>query len=321
MSLPQADDLDNVRESFWRDRAINDRASITSADLLWDFLGNSGRRLGAWELTDGVNLFFRGQSNISYGISNSLYRAVRAAKGGGERVSEHDLFQAEQAAIKLLREQGLGRHMTDGQLLMLMQHHLMPTRLIDVSRTPYEALYFAVESAEDTDGVLFLINPHEPIERSEAKLHKVDSLPWEQYVRGTRQATKSWTNQVWLVDHLSLDARMHAQNGVFLAGGLARRYKGIRYVDARPGATGVITAEVHADVSSYSINWLQSVTASPNTRWGASGWVVRIESGWKRPLRERLKRDKQIWFDSIYPPVDEVSRLVKHVVAGVAASS
>ncbi|UIN31313.1 FRG domain-containing protein [Microbacterium binotii] len=320
MVLPQTEDLDNVRRSFWRDRAINDRASITSVEQLWKFLGDGKRRLGAWDLKDGINLFFRGQSNISYGVSNSLYRAVRASKGGGERVSELDLFRAEQAAIELLRAEGLGRHMTDGQLLMLMQHHLMPTRLIDVSRTPHEALYFAVESAEDTDGLLFLINPHEPIERSEAKLHKEQSLPWERYVRGTRQATKDWTNQVWLVDHLSLDARMHAQNGVFLAGGLARRYKGIRYNDVRPGATGPVTGEIHADVSSYSINWLRSVTAAPNTRWGASGWVVRIESGWKRPLRERLKREKGIWFDSIYPPVDEVSRLVKHVIAKVTAS-
>lgn len=319
MVLLQTEDLDHVRRSFWRDRAINDRESLLSAEQLWDFLGDGQRRLGTWDLEDGTNLFFRGQSNISYGVSNSLYRAVRASKGGPERVSELDLFRAEEAAIELLRAEGLGRHMTDGQLLMLMQHHLMPTRLIDVSRTPYEALYFAVESAEDTDGVLFLINPHEPIERSEAKLHKEQSLPWERYVRGTRQATKEWTNQVWLVDHLSLDARMHAQNGVFLAGGLARRYTGIRYADARAGATGDIGADAHADVCAYSINWLQSVTASPNTRWGASGWVIRIKSDWKRPLRERLKREKEIWFDSIYPPVDEVSRLVKHVVASVTA--
>lgn len=314
----QREDLDCVRSAFWSARAINDRESIDSAASLWDFLANPSRRLGGWGVDDGVNLFFRGQSDITYGLSNSLYRAVKSAKMSSDRVLEAELLCAERAALDRIRREGLGRNMTDGQLLMVMQHHLMPTRLVDVSRTPFEALYFAVETAEDRDGVVFLINPHDPVVRAEAKLHKESGLPWAQFVRGAKQASNEWTNQVWLIDHLSLDPRMHAQNGVFLVGGLARKYEGVRYRDRRPGAVGYISADVHADICTYSINWLESVTRVPNSRWGASGWVVRVDRTWKRELRHRLKEEKGIWCDSIYPPFDEVGRLVRFVIDSVS---
>ena len=82
-----------------------------------------------------------------------LYRAVQ----GVGRVTEAKLAKAESAVIREMRHQGLGHRMSDGELLMVLQHHEIPTRLIDFCRSPLPALYFATEEMDGTDGRLFIV--------------------------------------------------------------------------------------------------------------------------------------------------------------------
>jgi hypothetical protein len=67
-------------------------------------------------------------------------------------ITEKILIEAEIALISSMRAEGLGRLMTDGELMMVLQHHGIPTRLIDVSVQPLEALFFAVDSSGEVAG-------------------------------------------------------------------------------------------------------------------------------------------------------------------------
>ncbi len=324
-------------ERFWRAKSNNAQLGITSHEKLVDFLDGGCRRIAEWEPTLDA-LYFRGQSSIRYGFTTSLFRDVNEAKNEGaadqeastgsyERVSEKDLADAEARAIAALRAEGLGRGLTDGELLMLMQHHLGPTRLLDVSRTPFESLFFAVENNEDQDGVLFVVQPHDEnnIQHvdlgrppTDTSIDDVQPLPWRENARGTKYAKGDWTNQVSIVDHVGLHPRMRAQNGVFLVGGLIRQSAGIFY--RRGGEDGSTVAGPAVDkdqislLSNFAINWSTRRQAAPTTAsWGATGWVLVIPAEWKRPLREAL-RAKGISTDTIYPPVVEVVKLMKHVV-------
>ncbi|MFF8430572.1 FRG domain-containing protein [Streptomyces sp. NPDC016566] len=50
--------------------------------------------------------------------------------------------------------------MAEGPLLAVLQHHSLSTRLIDVSESPIEALYFAVDHEHGADGCLFMVYLH-----------------------------------------------------------------------------------------------------------------------------------------------------------------
>jgi hypothetical protein len=146
-------------------------------------------------------------------LSSSLYRLCRNEKGA--TVTEADLTTAETTIIQAMRKEGLGRLMTDGELLMVLQHHGIPTRLIDVSTAPTEALFFAVDQNDAADGRLFIIDVHEPVPLA---LDEEDpQLPWTDAVWGTR-TTKEWSGAVSIVDAAALDPRMRAQRGKFLVG-------------------------------------------------------------------------------------------------------
>lgn len=115
-----------------------------------------------------------------------------------------------------------------------------------------------------------------------------------------------------MVDEQPLDPRMRAQAGKFLVGGVHSAYSGLNM----PG----ISAAQRPDISSLAINFKPSQGPTKLSQaWGASGWSVRVHASWKPELRDRLSRlkDEQgienITFDAMYPPVDEIERLGKHV--------
>lgn len=333
-------DLPNVISSYWQDRSVEDRKMIDSVDELWNFIESLRKRPSA-ELLNGNageerNFYFRGQSDIHHGFTSSLYREARQAVESAtmapadslEKVTEASLSAAENAMIEKARAQGLGRRMSAIQLVALMQHHLMPTRLIDVSRDPFEALFFAVEKNFDEDAVLFVVMPRQRTEPEQERWGGAEdargvgrdesaetTLPWQGRARGQTQSDSAWTNRVVPIDLPSLDPRMQAQSGVFLSGGLLRNYSGVYYDDKRPGASGKtgLRGGINSEMSNLAIFWTKQFKESSNSEFGATGWVIVVPARFKRELLKRLDKLEGISADSMYPPVGEVSRLLKNV--------
>lgn len=307
-------DQRSVNEDYWRSVAVNDRLGLTDATALWDWLrAGDFSSLAGRELVAGTDLFFRGQSDIAYGLTSSLYRELRDAKPVGT-ITEHELGTAERALVAGMRKQGLGRNMTDFQLITVLQHHLMPTRLIDVSRSPLESLYFAVENHHGTDGVLFLINP-----RAVEGVRFTDSdLPWAHFKSNEKYGDSNWTNKVAVAEHEALDPRMTAQNGTFLVGGLLRSYSGM----AMYNRNGDIPTPRRADVTTLAVRFLKRRQHDVGSEWGAAGWVIRVDPDWKRDLLGMLAElDEPISHDTMYPAFTETARLAKYIVSTTARTA
>ncbi|MEU4041144.1 FRG domain-containing protein [Streptomyces antibioticus] len=301
-----------MADQYFSERELNERIGLQSVDHLWEWIssgaagiiGRSQTPLPSYdEAPDEV--FYRGQPNAAYGISSSLYRLCHQTMG--ERVTEELMHRAEQAILKEMKTQGLGRLMKDGELLAVLQHHGIPTRLIDVSERPREALFFAVDRDDDIPGRLFIIRLKPGSEgQHRIDLRANDALEWEGTKRGTKQARGEWTTRVAVDESNPLDPRMRAQRGRFLVGGLIASYPGMEM--NRPGGKRV-SADDRASITTLSISFpLQSTELSKN--WPATGWSIRIPASWKRPLRELLaETDPPITTDSMYPPISEVRRL------------
>lgn len=110
---------------------------------------------------------WRGQNAASWDLSPSLYRRLSE---NTSTVTEKKVRDVELEILEEARRWGLGRDLgasaTDLHMLAVLQHHGVPTRLIDVTSNPMTALWFAVEEhrpAEDgevrrSSGVLFAID-------------------------------------------------------------------------------------------------------------------------------------------------------------------
>ena len=97
---------------------------------------------------------FRGQSNIDYKLVPSIQRYKESIDGNSECswILERNLI--EMAKNKL--SDVFKNNLRPIELLSLLQHYGIPTRLLDVTENALVALYFACESNWDKDGEVFV---------------------------------------------------------------------------------------------------------------------------------------------------------------------
>lgn len=101
-------------------------------------------------LKGAAALFFRGQPNSAWTLSPGL---ARLRDNSIER--EHNLYFDFATQAGALLPAGMSSWAT----LLTMQHHGLPTRLLDWSETFSVALYFAIKSAEE-EAVVWILDPY-----------------------------------------------------------------------------------------------------------------------------------------------------------------
>ena len=115
-------------------------------------VGKLVEALNGWSTPDV--LWFRGQSHKDWTLVPSLFRHARGMAG-------------EAAMIKLFKQQSRPhlREMpaSEWEWLFLMQHHRLPTRLLDWTQSPLVGLYFALFDKENRhaadDAALWFLDP------------------------------------------------------------------------------------------------------------------------------------------------------------------
>jgi len=127
-----------------------------------DALTFEDRRLTSWrEVIDAADYFtghawvFRGHERADWGLQTSLEREF-GPKTGAE-VEQELLWQFVRRAGRLLPSHLVPRDDDAALWLGLIQHYGGPTRLLDVTHSPYVALFFAFEPTGDNDRALWAI--------------------------------------------------------------------------------------------------------------------------------------------------------------------
>lgn len=258
---------------------------------------------------------WRGQVNADWALHSSLYRRMRLTLGVNP---EEPKFSSEEQSILaslhrwgLHNVQGRGRLSILNQLAML-QHFGAPTRLIDVSFNAWVGVFFAVEQKwsnaelvnEREDGRLFAIDVTDKLINE-----KADRRDWEDalsrpWTDSTRIHRNKWTTSFLAWKPPSLDARIAAQNGGFLLGGV-------------PGATGPNKTRFQFPKSAHPAEgwwpidkgrgacslalrphkFSANVGAIPNS----ACYTFRIEASAKEEIRKRLELMFGYKHSTIYP--------------------
>ncbi|MBX7442919.1 MULTISPECIES: FRG domain-containing protein [unclassified Arthrobacter] len=198
----------------------NNRWAIHPEDVssLWTHIGTLNMSTG-----HHTRIVWRGMANEAFEVTSSL---VRELEKRGVRATEDAVRSAEEASIQNVREWGIGTsehgHASDLHLLAMMQHHSVPTRLIDVTYNPLTALWFACSDIRHSlsTGVLvgFMVGSAQLIKTvpaAEPPTYGSMQDPYGfQYKHSLGQTLE--TGLPLLVEPAVRDARMVAQEGLFI---------------------------------------------------------------------------------------------------------
>ncbi|RJF92238.1 FRG domain-containing protein [Noviherbaspirillum saxi] len=165
---------------------------------------------------------FRGQQDARWALISSLSRYLEAF------IPERPTWRIrEERAIRIFKRKA-HNYLTnpavldnDLRCLALMQHHGAPTRLLDFTKSPFVAAFFAMESAV-TDAAVFALNTPKlwnatPVNNSLLDREYIDPRTegnFERYfLRNDHQI-------LWIGEPTEMDQRLVAQSGTMVVPGV-----------------------------------------------------------------------------------------------------
>lgn len=108
-----------------------------------------------------LQLVWRGVQNANWGLHSSLYRRLMEVNGvRGPEIkpalpqsfpTEDQMVRAESNLLAIARDEWRLDGLPALEVFARLQHYGAPTRLIDVTRNPYIAAWFAVETSSEQD--------------------------------------------------------------------------------------------------------------------------------------------------------------------------
>lgn len=157
----------------------------------------------------GTEIWWRGHSSTKYQLVPGIFRRSDA------KIVEQDFSQR-------FRRLAPARHndcppTDDGpSWLFLMQHHHLPTRLLDWSESILTAIYFAARSHPDQDGVIWALSPNRlNINQFNQKgIFEPNSKPISELVRPAFVHHLNPINKIAALNTFQINPRMLAQLSV-----------------------------------------------------------------------------------------------------------
>jgi hypothetical protein len=258
---------------------------------------------------------WRGQVNADWALHSSLYRRLSLTKGSNPVEKE---FSTEEGNILanlhrwgLHNVQGRGRLSALSQLAML-QHFGAPTRLIDVSFNAWVGVFFAVEQKwsngvlinEADDARLFAFDVTNNIINEQTSQRQWEDSHTRPWTDAGEIDPKKWTSSFFAWKPPSLDARIFAQNGGFIFGGVPStsgpnktKFQFPKSPDFKDKWWPIDTGRGACSLALRPHKFSANVGAVPNS----ACYTFRISGDVKRDIRKRLELMFGYKHSTIYP--------------------
>lgn len=282
-----------------------------------------------------LKFVWRGQQNANWGLHSSLYRRLMDHNGiqaspakpvkesGKPFPDETQMLEAEVALILEAADWRMSE-VPALELFARLQHHGGPTRLLDVTRNPLIAAWFAVEPGKEdgNDARLFALATSPPLEEGEEQAEDpllkevlgAKRYPfWNDYNSLELRARADWgtgtLRRLWVPP--AYDPRIAAQNAAFLLEGVPMLTQtNIRlFTDGKSGQWNV--ADIAASMSIYARPAHPRRRARPSKARVAPLFSFRIGAEAKKEIREMLTSSYGYSTSLVYPDIQGMSTLLR----------
>lgn len=257
------------------------------------------------EVHGSADLYWRGVTNAEYGLYSSLYRRLKSAS---KQVDESMMIAAERKILDRARREWRLDHLSALEILAHIQHYGGPTRLLDVTRNPLIAAWFAVEQqfAEDgskkppTDARMFCFYGGDHVSL-DSDWNGREPM-WFRWHKSSERREAHWgdgaNRRIWIPPNYN--SRISAQNAAFILDGVPFGFPGSNGFTMGPGR---INDRWHIgplrDAGSISFK-LNDPTRARQTEKSTPAFTLRIDAGAVESIRERLERNFGFSVGSLY---------------------
>lgn len=216
----------------------------------------------------GTALIYRGQAKSKWHLQPSIDRHQRKNSRHSDRLSQEkkaitDFCRQARPFLGYLERRYVGTGTPKTTRMMVMQHFLAPTRLLDWTYSPAVATYFACNYYHDTDGTIWWVDAKAVEDYCTANwpTWEIKRYPPE---RGNEVMLDAYIFKpdvpefVTLLDHRFRISRAQAQCGMFTLGSrLGVDHDSVLAKKLSEGQYGRI--RIRADVKKYALQYLKQM--------------------------------------------------------------
>jgi hypothetical protein len=258
---------------------------------------------------------WRGVVDARWPLHSSLYRRALWTSTRVIAPDEAVIREWEGEVLTAVHRWGLhngerGRLSVLSQLATL-QHFGAPTRLIDVTMNGYIGLWFAVQPVfkdgvrveEETDGRLFAIDVTDRLINEDDELRDWEDANHRPWKSEDPNWQRKWCKQTWAWRPPAFEARIAAQNGAFLIGGVPRTGIGRNWPRGPGGGSGSWPQDEVRRCTSVPLRFhvAEPKAGGVPPEGGQPAYTFRIKAEAKVEIRERLRTLFGYQHSTIYP--------------------